>query len=251
MSVETFPFGLYGKTILVTGASSGIGRSIAVECSKLGANLYITGRSHSRLRDTFNLLAEGTHKMIVSDLNFSNNRSAIIENLPMLDGLVNCAGINETMLFQFVQESKMRSIMETNFFSPILLTKELFDAKKISKKASIVFISSISGVKCSWIGNSIYSASKAALNGAIKGIALDLAPKGIRVNSIIPGMIDTEFLSDQLISKEQFEIDRKKYPLKRYGKPVEVAYSTIFLLSDASEWITGTDLLIDGGYTLL
>ena len=249
--IENSPFSLVNKIILITGASSGIGRSIAVECSKLGARLFITGRDIIKLTETYSMLIGSGHQMLQSDLNNFKDRSNLIESIQFINGLVNCAGINETMLFRFIQESSIRSIMETNFFSPFLLTKELFQSKKIQNNSSIVFISSISGTRCSWAANSMYSASKAAINGAIKGIALDLAPKGIRVNAIIPGMIETNFIDTELISKEQIEFDKKKYPLKRYGKPEEVAYSAIFLLSDASEWITGTELLIDGGYTLL
>ena len=140
--------------------------------------------------------------------------------------------------------------MEINFFIPAQLSRDLLSQKKLNKAASIIFISSISGVKCSWIGNSVYSASKGAINGLVKGMALDLASKGIRVNSVTPGMIDTDFLKEGLISEEQLEIDRKKYPLKRYGRPEEVAYCVIFLLSDTTAWITGSNLLIDGGYTV-
>jgi NAD(P)-dependent dehydrogenase (short-subunit alcohol dehydrogenase family) len=124
-------------------------------------------------------------------------------------------------------------------------------SKKISKKGSIVFISSVSGVYCSAVASSIYSSSKGAVNGLVKGVALDLAPRGIRVNSVNPGMIDTDIFSDSAITQDQLNEDMKRYPLGRYGKPEEVAYAVIYLLSDASTWTTGSNILIDGGYTLI
>ena len=114
-----------------------------------------------------------------------------------------------------------------------------------------MFISSISGIKVSYIGNSIYSASKGAINGFCKGLALELAPQQIRVNTVIPGMVETNIVSGGEVTQEQMEADKQKYPLKRYGKPEEVAYAVVYLLSDASSWVTGSNLLIDGGYTLL
>ena len=141
--------------------------------------------------------------------------------------------------------------MNVNFFAPTELTRLLVKSKKISKNGSIVFISSVSGVYCSAVASSIYSSSKGAVNGLVKGVALDLAPRGIRVNSVNPGMIDTDIFSDSAITQDQLNEDVKRYPLGRYGKPEEVAYAVIYLLSDASTWTTGSNILIDGGYTLI
>jgi NAD(P)-dependent dehydrogenase (short-subunit alcohol dehydrogenase family) len=131
-----------------------------------------------------------------------------------------------------------------------LLTQQLVKKKKLGKGGSIVFTSSTSGVYNAVIGNAMYSASKGAINGFMKNAALDLAAKNIRVNAVSPGMINTNILEDGIISAEQLEEDKKRYPLKRYGKPEEVAYAVIYLLSDASAWVTGSNLLIDGGITL-
>jgi NAD(P)-dependent dehydrogenase (short-subunit alcohol dehydrogenase family) len=120
----------------------------------------------------------------------------------------------------------------------------------LNKEASIVFISSISGVKCGYIGGAIYGATKGALEGFIKATALELAPKKIRVNSVVPGMVDTSLLNNCVVDEELLKLDKQRYPLKRYGKPEEVAYAVVFLLSPAASWITGTSLLMDGGYTL-
>lgn len=245
------PFSIKGKTLLITGASSGIGRSIAIECSKMGANVHITGRNEQRLNECFALLQGEQNAQYVYDLEVDADIDALCDQLPALDGIVHVAGRIKHLPFQFANRSEISDIMNINFLSPSLLSNALLRRKKIVKGASIVFISSISGNLCSSNGGAIYSASKAAINGIVKGMALDLASKQIRVNTIMPGMIETNLLDNSPIAQADLEIDRKRYPLKRYGKPEEVAYAAIYLLSDASEWVTGTNLLIDGGYTLL
>ena len=153
--------------------------------------------------------------------------------------------------FRFISDADVEMIMDVNFKAPAILLQQLLKKKRISKGASLVFISSIAGVWISFIGESLYSASKGAVNGLVKGMAIELAVKGIRVNCVNPGMIDTQFLKSGSISEEQLQEDAKRYPLGRYGKPEEVAYAVVYLLSDASVWMTGSNLLIDGGYTLL
>lgn len=244
------PFSLRDKVILVTGASSGIGKGIALECAKMGAKLVITGRNLERLNDTYVLLEGSGHDQIIADISSDDGINTLCANLPPLDGVVQVAGIIKPNPFQFLNRQELDLIMNTNFYGPVLLINILLRKKLIKKYSSLVFISSISGTVCSFIGTSSYSASKGALNGIIKGIALDLAPKNIRVNSILPGMIDTGLLNESAISNEDLIEDRKRYPLGRYGLPVDVAYATIYLLSDASNWVTGSNLLIDGGYTL-
>jgi len=245
------PFSLEGKTILVTGASSGIGRAIAIECSKMGAKLIITARNEERLNETLSQMEGSGHSIIIADLNNEKDRQTLIEQSPNLNGLVNCAGLINTLPFQFVTEDILKSVMNVNFTAPVLISIELIKRKKILKNSSIVFISSISGVLCVAVANSIYSASKGAINGMAKNMAVDLASKGIRVNSVNPGMIETHIFDAGTVTPEQLEEDKKRYPLKRHGKPEEVAYAVIYLLSDASSWVTGSNLVIDGGYTLL
>lgn len=245
------PFSLKDKTILITGASSGIGKVIAFECSKMGAKIIITGRNETRLKETYSLLEREDSNYILADLSIKENIDDLVKQLPSIDGLVNCAGLTKVLPFQFANRTLFEEVMDINFFAPTELTRLLVKSKKIKKGASIVFISSVSGVYCSAIAASIYSSSKGAINGLVKGVALDLASKNIRVNCVNPGMIDTDIFSDSAITKEQLEEDIKRYPLKRYGKPNEVAYAVIYLLSDASLWVTGSNLLIDGGYTLL
>ena len=244
------PFTLGGKTILVTGASSGIGKAIAIESSKMGANVIITGRNEERLKKTYYLLKGSGHGLIVADLSVKEDIERLHKELPVIDGLVNCAGLTIPKPFKFLSENDFKSVIGVNFEAPFILTKNIVKSKKISKGGSIVFISSISGVKVSYVAGSIYSASKGAINGLCKGLAVELAPN-IRVNTVIPGMIDTNILSGGEITDKQLEDDIQRYPLKRYGKPEEVAFAVIYLLSDAATWITGSNLLIDGGYTLL
>lgn len=245
------PFTLENKVILITGASSGIGKSTAIECSKMGARLIITGRNIDRLNETFNLLSGEEHQQFPADLSQSDGIEYLVEKLPQVDGIVHVAGVVKPKPFQFLNKKELDEIMDINFFGPILLTNLMLRKKIIKKNSSIVFISSISGVVCSYIGGSSYSASKGAINGIIKAMALDLASKKIKVNSVMPGMIDTGILKDSGITQEDLDADVKRYPLARYGKPEEVAYAAIYLLSDASSWVTGSNLLIDGGYTLI
>jgi NAD(P)-dependent dehydrogenase (short-subunit alcohol dehydrogenase family) len=245
------PFTLNGKTIFVTGASSGIGRAIAIESSKMGANVIITGRNEERLKKTYYLLKGSGHGLIVADLSVKEDIERLHKELPVIDGLVNCAGLTKVAPFSFATRDSFEEVMNVNFFAPTELTRLMVKSKKICKGGSIVFISSITGVYCSFVASSIYSASKGAINGLVKGVALDLAPKGVRVNSVNPGMIETDILSDSAITDDQLKEDMKRYPLGRYGKPEEVANAVIYLLSDAASWTTGSNMLIDGGYTLL
>ena len=245
------PFTLENKTILVTGASSGIGKAIAIECAKMGAKVVVTGRNEARLQETHSLLEGDQPDYIVADLSVNEDVVRVSKELSTLNGLVNCAGLTKVAPFPFATRDSFEEVMNVNFFAPTELTRLLVKSKKIGKGSSIVFISSVSGVYCSAVASSIYSASKGAVNGLVKGIALDLASKGIRVNCVNPGMIDTHIFSEGKITEEQLKEDTERYPLKRYGKPEEVAYAVIYLLSDASSWTTGSNLLIDGGYTLL
>ncbi len=245
------PFSLENKTILVTGASSGIGKAIAIECSKMGARVIITGRNEARLKETHSQLQEVQDDYIISNLSDKDAVNNLSKILPNLDGLVNCAGLTRVLPFPFATRDDFEEILDVNFFAPAELSRLLIKSKKIKKGASIVFISSVSGVYCSAVAASIYSSSKGAVNGLVKGMALDLAPKDIRVNSVNPGMINTDIFASSAITNEQLEEDIKRYPLKRYGKPEEVAYAVVYLLSDASSWTTGSNILLDGGYTLL
>ena len=245
------PFSLIDKTILVTGASAGIGRAIAIVCSQMGATVIITGRNASRLSETFTLLEGDNHLQLLGDLTDLGNLETIVGKLPKLDGMVSNAGIAKPVVLKLTEAEDISEVMQINTLVPIHLTRLLVQKRKLNNGSSLVYISSINGNNCAFIGSTIYAASKSALTGFMKATALELAPQGIRANCINPGMIETDLLKTGSPGTEELEKDRLKYPLKRYGKPEEVAYSVVYLLSDAAQWITGTSLLIDGGYTLL
>lgn len=246
------PFSLEGKTILVTGASSGIGRGTAIECAKMGAKVVLSGRNEARLQDTFASLEGGGHVVLCGDLNSEEIRKEIVGKMPELDGIVYCAGISQIKMAKFMDLASLESVFQTNVFSPMMLNTLLLKKKKIKKNSSIIFISSISGVYRSQIGEGGYSATKAALTGYVKSLALELSAQGIRVNTIHPGVVETPLLgvSNGTFGEEELESLRQKYPLKRFGQPEDIARCAVYLLSDASEWMTGSNILIDGGFTL-
>lgn len=248
MGINYNPFSLEGKTVLITGASSGIGRATAIECSKIGATLIITGRNAERLQETFEALEGDGHQQIVADLAEQDGIDSLIAKLPSLDGAVLCAGIGCTSPFQFSTREKFNKIFNINFFSPVELLRLIFKKKILAKNSSVVMIASIGGIYKITLGNDIYGASKSALNTIMKFCAKEFAPsRKIRVNSICPGMIETPMIRNGAFSDEQYEEDKKNYPLQRYGDPKDVAYAAIYLLSDAASWVTGTSIVVDGG----
>ena len=240
------PFSLEGKTILVTGASSGIGRGIAIACSKMGASIILNGRNHNKLNETLAQLKSGTHSIITADLTDNDSIIRMMESIPVLDGLVHCAGMGQRVLCKVATESDVDSVMDTNFKGPVLLQTELIRRKKINKGASIVFIASISSWSPS-IGNAFYSASKGAIISYANCLALELAPRKVRVNCISPAMVWTELVLQEGVDEEQLKQDEQKYPLKRYGTPEDIANLAIYMLSDASSWMTGSNVKISGG----
>lgn len=245
------PFSLDGKTILVTGASSGIGRATAIECSKLGATVIITGRNEERLKETLSQLEGSDYQYVVADVTNADEVNALVEAIPQLDGLVNNAGIQKYLPTPFINEEDLLKILRTNTIAPILLTRILVKKKKMKKGSSIVFTSSLAGnYKCS-PGNAMYSTSKGALSGFMRNAAIDLASKNIRCNAVCPGMIVTPIMTENSnLTAEQWEKNKEMYPLKRFGTPEDVAYAIIYLLSDASSWVTGSSLVLDGGRIL-
>ena len=234
----------------MTGASSGIGQATAIECSKMGAKLVVTGRDQSRLQETFEQLVGDGHMQLTAELTDEEAVKRIAEDCPELNGLLLCAGKGMTLPLNFATREKFDSIFDVNFFAPMELVRMLLKKKKISKAASIVFVSSIGGNWSFSLGNGVYGASKAAINSAMKFWAKELAPKKIRVNSVNPGMVNTKLIQGGAISEEQHRKDMERYPLGRYGEPVDIAYGVIYLLSDASSWVTGHSLVIDGGVTI-
>ncbi len=247
------PFSLKNKTILITGASSGIGRATAIECSMLGANVIITARNEERLHETLSMLdisERQQHQLILADLTESDEIDKIANNISLLDGFVNNAGVGMSKPIQFIKEGDLKEIFSINTYAPVLLTQKILKKKKINKGASIVFTSSIGGNFTVTAGRALYGMTKGAIHNFMKYCALELASRQIRCNSVNPGMIETPLISSGTLSSEDIKIDMEKYPLKRYGKPQEVAHAITYLLSDAASWVTGHALVIDGGLTL-
>lgn len=244
------PFNIKGKNILITGASSGIGKATASEASKGGASLIITGRKENNLKNTFLNLTGDNHTMICGDLNDETWSKEMITQIPNLDGLVVSVGITEIVPVLFSTPKKMKTVFETNFFSPVEFIRLLLKKKKFNKEASIVVLASVGGISVTSYANGVYGASKAALASWIKFLAQELIPKGIRANCVCPGMTETPFIHSGTITETELEEDKKRYILGRYASPEEIAWSIIYLLSDATKWVTGTNLIIDGGISI-
>jgi NAD(P)-dependent dehydrogenase (short-subunit alcohol dehydrogenase family) len=240
------PFSLEGKTILVTGASSGIGRGIAVTCSKMGATVIINGRNKARLQETLSQMEGEDHLVVVGDLTNSESVNRMMDELPSLDGVVHCAGIGQRVPCKLLTEDAVNLVMDANFKAPVLLQAELLRHKKIKKEASIVFIASIASWSASF-GNSVYSASKGAIISYANCLSIELAPRKIRVNCISPAMVWTDLVLQEGVDEEQLREDESKYPLKRYGTPDDIANLAVYMLSDASTWMTGSNVKISGG----
>ena len=242
------PFSLYGKTILITGGSSGIGKATAIECSKLGARVILVARNEENLILTLSLLEGEGHQYVVCDLNDISSVEKMVAGLPVVDGVVNNAGFTELAPIPFIQDNLLKDILQTNTIAPIMITKLLLKKKKVTKGASFVFTNSVAGLGKVTLGNTMYASSKGSLTAFVQGAAKELAIKGIRLNSVCPGMVETDILRSGTLSQDQLEKDREAYPLKRYGRPEEVAWAIIYLLSEASSWVTGINLVIDGGF---
>lgn len=245
------PFSLEGKNILITGASSGIGKATAIECAKLGAQIWITGRNPDRLYDVMRSLDGTGHQSIICELINDDEMMSLVKQLPQLDGVFMSAGIADTTLVNFLTKEKIDRVFDINFCAPALLLRALIKNRKIKKYGSVVLMSSAGGITMFNPGNGIYGASKAALQSLTKFAALELASKNIRVNCICPAMVETPILHNGSISEKDLETEVSKYPLKRLGTPEEIAFSAIYFLSDVSKWTTGSSLFIDGGASLI
>lgn len=239
------PFSLEGRTILVTGASSGIGRGIAVACAEMGANVVLTARNSERLQETLSLMQGEGHIIISADLTDDSQRRQLVDSSPILDGIVHCAGVGSRVPCKNIEQSDIDYVLQPNFIAPVLLQTELLTAKKIKKESSIVFIASRAAEMPS-VGNAVYSASKGAIISYAKCLALELAPRKIRVNCICPAMVWTD-LALTGASREQLQEAEQKYPLKRYGTPEDIAYLSVYMLSNVSTWMTGSCVDITGG----
>ncbi len=249
--MEYNPYSLEGKTILVTGGAGGIGSEVGRLCSKLGARIILTDIREDALQSALSSLVKmdrGEHLAIKADLTNANELNALVDQIPEIDGFVCNAGVMKLVLTQFITEEELTRIQSINLNAPILLTKALLKKKKIKKGGSIVFTASAAGVYRVSMGNAIYATTKCGIDAFMRTVALEYGPKGIRCNSVNPGMVETALIGS--FTEEQKEKEMLNYPLRRFAKPEDIAQGIAFLLSDASSFVTGTALKIDGGMTL-
>lgn len=251
MSTCYNPFSLEGKTILVTGASSGIGKQIAIDCSRMGATVIITGRNKERLNETFEQLIKRTsNKSVLCDISSAAGVKFLVPQVDKLDGLVLAAGIVEMLPATFATREKFDKIYNTNLFSPIDLLRNIIKQKKYNKPFAVVAITSVAGLHSIATANGIYGSGKAALFTILKYFAKENASKDTRINTVSPGMILTPMHTAGVVEEDQLEKVVENIPIKRWGKPEDVSNAVIYLLSDASSYITGSEIVVDGGLTI-
>lgn len=245
------PFSLEGKTILVTGAAGGIGSEVAMVCAQSGARVVLTDIREDALQAVLPSLpavACGEHLSVKADLTQAEELQSLVDACPVLNGFVCNAGVMKLTLTQFITEEELTRIQRINLNAPILLTRTLLKKKKISKGGSIVFTASAAGVYRVSLGNAIYATTKCGIDAFMRTVALEFGPKGIRCNSVNPGMVETALIGG--FTEEEKAKEMQNYPLRRFAKPVDIALGIVYLLSDASSFVTGTALKIDGGMTL-
>lgn len=239
-SPASSPFSLVGKTILVTGASSGLGRQAAIACAVRGARVIITGRNAVRLQETFSQMPGDGHVQVMADLTEAVDRNRLAEAAESIDGLLHCAGKQKLCPIRQLSESLMTEVYTVNFLAPVMLTQRLLQRGAIAPGGSIVFVLS-TAAHIGTAGVGPYSAMKAGLIGIIKCLALEVAKRKIRVNGLSPSAVVTP-----MWDAGHLEDQKKRHPLG-LGMPEDVANAAIYFLSDASRWVTGTSLVMDGG----
>lgn len=246
--MEKDAFSLEGKTVLVTGASSGIGTACALECAKAGARLVVSGRDEGRLNAVLASLPGSGHCAVAVDLSTQTGVDQLVEQLPALDGLVHSAGVAKTVLLRFVSDADIEGHFSVNVFSAIWLTRALLKKRLVNKGGSLVYIASVNAA-IAVPGNGIYSTTKSALVAFSRAVAVEVAPRGVRANTISPGMVETP-MTDYIVKgdPEALKTDQAKY-LLGYGKPADIGGAARYFLADASRWVTGSDFVIDGGFT--
>lgn len=252
MSTNPNPFALEGKTILITGGAGGIGSATACACVAMGARIVLTDIREDALKSVIESLPApscgGENLYFTADLTNPEELDTLVAFCPSLDGLVCNAGVMKLTLTQFITEEELTRIQKINLNAPILLTRSLLKKKKIGRGGSIVFTASAAGIYRVSIGNAIYATTKCGIDAFMRTVALEFGPKGIRCNSVNPGMVETALIGN--FTEEEKERERQNYPLRRFAQPEDIANGIVYLLSDASAFVTGTALKIDGGMTL-
>ena len=255
MGKQYNPFSLEGKTIVLTGASSGIGQQVAITCSQMGAKVALIGRNVERLEETRSQMTGEGHVVISYDLTDLEHQKElvadIVAKMGVIDGLVNCAGISTTIPFKLMTPEKLEEFFLTNVYATIELTRQVLNIKNVNKHgASVIFFASVMGC----VGEnakSLYSLTKGALISGCRSLAVEYAPKKIRINVVSPGVIETAINRNQpyLADPERRKLTESLHPLG-IGTTEDISNACVYLLSDASRWITGQNLIVDGGYTI-
>lgn len=252
MSTNPNPFTLEGKTILITGGAGGIGSATARACVEMGARVVLTDIREDALKSVIESLPApscgGENLYFTADLTKPEELDALVAFCPSLDGMVCNAGVMKLTLTQFITEEELQRIQRINLNAPILLTRSILKKKKLGRGGSIVFTASAAGIYRVSIGNAIYATTKCGIDAFMRTVALEFGPKGIRCNSVNPGMVETALIGS--FTEEEKEKERQNYPLRRFAQPEDIANGIVYLLSDASAFVTGTALKIDGGMTL-
>lgn len=244
------PFSLEGKTILVTGASSNIGRQIAIKCSEMGAKMIVTARSEERLKETVAAMEGDGHQLTVSDLSDAEQIPVLVEQLPELDGIVMCAAIFRTTPIRNNRRKYTEEMFNTNTFANIDLVQLLLKNKKIKDGGSILFISSVAAYR-PYAGNALYSATKGAINSFCQVLAIEQGSKKIRANCISPGIIKRDLkVKEWAVTQEELAKEEARFPLG-FGHTEDIAYAAVYMMSDASKWVTGTNMIVDGGQSII
>lgn len=244
------PFSLEGKTILVTGASSNIGRQIAVKCSEMGARVIATARNEERLKETLAKMTGEGHQLIASDLSDAEQIPSLVEQLPELDGIVMCAAVFRTTPIRNNRRKYTEEIFKTNTFANIDLVQLLLKNKKIKDGGSILFISSVAAYR-PYAGNALYSATKGAINSFCQVLAIEQGSRKIRANCVSPGIIQTDMeVKDWAVTQEELDKEESRFPLG-FGHTEDIAYAAVYMMSDASKWVTGTNMIVDGGQSII